>query len=280
MNTTITSAANPLIKRLRRLADRKYRRREGAFVVEGVQPVWAAVDAGAELETLVAAPEMVTTDVRARLVDRQHAAGLPVAWISPELFRRLSSRDEPAGVAAIVRMQIRPLADLPGPTGTDQSVVALHGIANPGNLGTIIRTVDAAGAAGVILVGNTCDPYAPAAVKASMGSLLAVDLAQCDDLDEFFCWTQRHGIGVLAASGHADTDHWDAQFLGPMALLLGAEGPGLPADALRRSDQVVRIPMTGTAESLNLSVAAGVLLYELRREALHRAAPKSPSHPG
>jgi TrmH family RNA methyltransferase len=280
MTTIITSATNPLVKRLRRLASRKHRRREGVFVVEGIQPVWAAVDAGADVETLVVAPEILNADVTARLVDREEAAGRQVARISAELFRRLSSRDEPAGLSAIARTHIRPLAQLPVQAGSDQLFVVLHETANPGNLGTVIRTIDATGAAGAILIGNTCDPYAPAAVKASMGSLFAVDLAWCRDLDEFFCWAHGYRVGVLAASGYGSAEFWDVTYRTPAALLLGAEGPGLPADALRRSDARIRLPMTGTAESLNLSVAAGVLLYELRREHLRGIAGQMPAWPG
>lgn len=278
MTKTITSATNPLVKRIRRLADRKHRRREGAFVVEGVQPVWSAVDAGAGIDTLVVASELLSADVRDRLVARQQAAGTRVAWVSPELFRRLSDRDAPSGLAAVVRAPIRSVSELPVDRHADppQVFVALHGIGNPGNLGTIIRTADAVGATGIILVGDTTDPHAPAAVKASMGSLFAVPVAECGDVEEFFGWTQAHALPVVATSGYSCTQHWDLSAPGPAVLLLGAEGPGLPTAMLDRSDQTVRIPMTGTAESLNLSVAAGVVLYELRREALRGTGPKPP----
>lgn len=278
MTETITSAANPLIKRLRRLADRKHRRREGAFVVEGVQPVWSAVDAGAGIDTLVVAPDLVNADVAERLVEREQAAGTPVARVGTALFRRLSDRDDPSGLAAVVRARSRGLSDLLVEVDASPAPVflALHNIGNPGNLGTIIRTADATGAAGVVLIGDTTDPYAPAAVKASMGSLFATDLAECRDVDEFFSWASDRRVSVVATSGYSDTEHWDLTCPGPTAVLLGAEGPGLPPAVLQRSDHTVRIPMTGTAESLNLSVAAGVLLYELRRHALRGTGPKPP----
>lgn len=265
MPVTITSATNPLVKRLRLLvADRRYRRREGAFVVEGRQPVWRAVEAGWEIEVLVVAPELLDAPAAAAMVAGCEAAGIPVARMSAELFDRLSDRDGPSGLAAVVRSRTTDLTGLP----TGALFVALHDVGNPGNLGTVIRTADAVGAAGVVLLGNTADPFAPAAVKASMGSLFAVPVAHEPDIDAFFAWATARGVRVLAASGRAELVHWDAGWDPPVGLLLGSEGAGLPDAVLDRADAVVRIPMTGTAESLNLAVAAGVLLYEAGRRAL------------
>jgi TrmH family RNA methyltransferase len=261
---TISSAANPLVKRMRHLADRRYRRREGAFVVEGNQPVWRVVEAGWEVETLVVAPDLLGA-AAARMVAEQEAKGTRVARLSRELFARLSERDGPSGIAAIVRGAVGGLETLT--VAPDSLFVALHDVGNPGNLGTVVRTADAVGAAGVLLIGETTDPFAPAAVKASMGSLFAVPLAHARDLDGFFTWAGNARVRVLAASGQADADHWDTDYATPSVILMGSEGDGLPDAALARADARVRIPMTGTAESLNLAVATGVLLYEARRAA-------------
>jgi RNA methyltransferase, TrmH family len=266
MTETITSAANPLVKRIRLLAGRKHRRREGAFVAEGIQPVWRAVEAGWEIETLVAAPELLAGSPAAGMLAQQEAKGVRVARLSSELFLRLSSREGPAGLAAIVRSRHRGLSDLA--TGPSAVFAALYRVANPGNLGTIIRTVDAVGGSGVILIGDCTDPFAPAAVKASMGSLFAVDVAQVPEAGTFFGWAGANGLQVLAASGTAGGEHWSARYHPPLAILLGSEGVGLPPDLLSSADLRVRIPMTGTAESLNLAVAAAVLLYEVRRQAV------------
>jgi RNA methyltransferase, TrmH family len=258
---TITSAANPLVKRLRLLADRRHRRREGAFVVEGLQPVWRAVEAGWGIETLVVAPELLAATSAASMVAEREAAGVPVARLSTELFGRLSERDGPSGLAAIVRTRTRTLADVPA----QGLVVALHGVGNPGNLGTVVRTADAAGADAVVLLGDTADPFAPAAVKASMGSLFALPIVHTADPDAFLSWAGTGGMRVVATSGSAEGAHWAADWTPPVALLLGSEGPGLPDELLERAHETVRIPMTGTAESLNLAVAAGILIYEARR---------------
>ncbi|MEV1011992.1 RNA methyltransferase [Streptomyces sp. NPDC049881] len=263
MQELITSAANPLVKRVRSLADRKHRRREGAFVVEGVQPVWRAVEAGWDVDTLVVAPELLAGTAAERMVAEREAAGTRVARLGRALFERLVDREGPAGLAAVVRTRTRALEDLVA--GPGAVFTALDRIANPGNLGTVIRTVDAAGGAGVVLIGDTVDPFGPVAVKASMGSLFAVDVAHAPDADTFFAWAAGNGVRVLAASGGAADDHWDASYQPPLALLFGSEREGLPSGVLERADGRLRIPMVGTAESLNVGVAAGIMLYEARR---------------
>lgn len=262
----ISSAANPLVRRLRLLAQRKYRRQEGAFAVEGVQPVWRAVEAGWPVEALVVAPDLLGDSPAWTMLAEQEARGVRVARLSRELFARLSDREGPSGLAAIVRGEVRGTDALA--VHPDSVFVALHRVANPGNLGTIVRSADAAGVAGVVTIGESADPFAPAAVKASMGSLFAVPVVHVPDVDAFFGWAGAAGVQVAAMSGRAERPHWGWAPRLPVAVLLGREGDGLPEDALDRADVRVRIPMVGTAESLNLAVAASVMIYELRRPML------------
>lgn len=265
MADVISSAANPLIKRMRALSDRKHRRREGAFVVQGVQPVWQAVEAGADIEALIIAPDLLSRPATVQMVAQQEDRGLRVVRISSALFGRLADRDGPSGLAAIVRAQLAGLGEvkvLPGSV-----FVALHEIGNPGNLGTIIRTADAAGVAGVVLIGATADPFDPVAVKATMGALFSVPVAHTVTAEEFFAWAAGRGITVAAASARGTGTFWQSELSMPLAILLGSEGHGLPASLLSLADLRLRIPMVGTAESLNLAVAAGILMYEARRKA-------------
>jgi TrmH family RNA methyltransferase len=263
MTDVISSAANPLVKRVRLLADRKHRRRESAFVVEGIQPVWQAVEAGSDLEALIVAPQLLHHPGAAAMVAAQEASGVRVARRSAELFGRISDRDAPSGLAAIVRAAPVTVASLA--VGPGSLFVALVSIGNPGNLGTIIRTASAAGADGVVLIGPSADPYDPSAVKASMGALFTVPVATASSFAEFLAWARAGGVRVAATSARGSVTCWDADLQPPVAVLLGSEGSGLPEDVLAAADLRVAIPMTGTAESLNLSVAAGVLLYEVRR---------------
>jgi RNA methyltransferase, TrmH family len=263
MTEVISSAANPLVKRVRALGERKYRRREGAFVVQGIQPVWQAVEARADIEVLLVAPDLLRHRGALDMVDAQAAAGVRVARLTGELFGRISDRDAPAGLAAIVRGEPATLPTLTVPG--DAVFVALHSVGNPGNVGTIIRTASAAGAAGVILIGPSADPHDPAAVKASMGALFTVPVATAESGDDFLAWAETSGVTVAATSARASVSCWDADWQLPLVLLLGSEGAGLPDELLDGADVRVAIPMTGTAESLNLAVAAGILLYEVRR---------------
>jgi TrmH family RNA methyltransferase len=202
------------------------------------------------------------------MITHQEELGTRVARVTAELFTRIADRDGPTGLAAIVAARPLSLDDL---TASPASLyVALHEVGNPGNLGTIVRTASAAGAAGVILIGAAADPYDPAAVKASMGALFEVPVAQAATAPEFLDWAARQGVTVAAASARSDRSCWEVEFAPPLAILLGSEGVGLPADLLDRIGRPgrglhVRIPMVGTAESLNLAVAAGILLYECRR---------------
>jgi RNA methyltransferase, TrmH family len=263
MADVITSAANPVVKRVRLLADRRHRRRESAFVVQGIQPVWQAVEAGADIEVLIVAPDLLRHAGAAAMVAEREAAGVRVARLSAELFGRIADRDGPSGLAAVVRSAPSALADLQ--VGAESVFAALHEVGNPGNLGTIVRTADAAGASGVILIGPSADPFDPAAVKASMGALFTMPVATAASAAEFLDWAAQCHLTVIAASGRASVSCWDADLRPPLALLLGSEGTGLPDDLLAVAGLRVAIPMTGTAESLNLAVAAGILLYEVRR---------------
>jgi RNA methyltransferase, TrmH family len=263
MPEIISSAANPLVKRVRSLADRKHRRRESAFVVQGIQPVWQAVEAGADIELLIVAPSLLRHAGAVAMVEAREAVGVRVARLSGELFGRIADRDGPSGLAAIVRAVPLTLGDLP--VGTDSLYVALHSPGNPGNVGTIVRTASACGASGVILVGASADPYDPVAVKASMGALFTVPVVSEVSDAGFLRWAADSGLTIAATSARGSVSCWDADLRPPLAVLLGSEGSGLPQDLLDAAGLSVAIPMTGTAESLNLAVAAGVLLYEVRR---------------
>ena len=265
MAELITSAANPLVKRVRLLAERKHRRRERAFVVHGIQPVWQAVEAGADIDTLIVAPDLLRHQGAAAMVAAQEAAGQRVARLSAELFGRIGDRDGPAGLAAIIRLPATPPGLATVPVHPDSLFAVLHTPGNPGNVGTIIRTASAAGATAVILTGQAADPYDPASVKASMGALFTTPVVVVPSPAEVFQWARERRVRVAATSARASQTCWEAELTPPLAVLLGSEGEGLPGDVLAAADLRVAIPMTGTAESLNLAVAAGILLYEARR---------------
>jgi TrmH family RNA methyltransferase len=261
----ITSAQNPLVKRLKRLQLRKYRLREGAFYVDGLRPVLSALEQGAEVEEVVFSPDLLTSAAARAALEAFAARGGRVTPLAAGLFDLFSDRDHPVGLGAIVRAAWTPLAQLP--VTPRAFFAALLEPSDPGNVGTILRTVDSAGASGVILVGRSTDPFHPTAVKASMGALFTVPVAQVATRDELFAWAAEHGVATVATSAKAEVSHWSAAYRFPALLLLGSERMGLDAATQERADLAVAIPMHGAASSLNLAVAAGILLYELRRAA-------------
>lgn len=262
----ITSAANPLIKRVRSLTGE--RRRERSFYCEGVQPVWRAVQAHADIEIVLLAPALVAGSPAAQLAEDVMRARIPTARLSSSLFSRISERDGPTGVAAVVREPQCRLDDLA--ISPQSVVVVLDRVSNPGNLGSIIRTVDAAGASALILTGPTADPFSLASVKASMGSIFSVPIVRARSSDGFFQWAKRERLTVVTTSAHASKSLFAAAIPRPLAVVFGSEGSGLSPELLARGEHQLTIPMVGTASSLNLSVSVGVVLFQLQRDLLLR----------
>lgn len=259
----ISSTSNPLVKRIRALRLKKQRLRERAFFVDGIQPVWQALDHDAPVETLVVADDLLTSDAARARVEEARSSGIAVASVTAEVYAAISEREGPSGLGAIVTAREPDLEAVD--VAPDSLLVALEGIGNPGNLGTIVRTADGAGACAVILVGDAADPYDPAAVKASMGALFAVSILRSGSMDELISWARERELSVITSSARATTRYSEAAYRLPALLVLGSEGEGLSADALALGDVQVRIDMGGSVSSLNVAVAAGILLYEIRR---------------
>ncbi len=265
MTEEISSFSNPLVKRIKRLRRKKYRRREEAFFIEGLRVVLTAVEAGAPVETLVYCPAQLTSDLAWEMLQRQEQQGIRCQAVTADVFASISGRHNPVGLGAIVRTQwARPEQMVPGP---ESIFVALFDTSEPGNLGTILRTMDAVGAQGALLVGETVDPFHPSAVKASMGAVFSVQIGRVATGQALLHWAKEAGLHTVATSAKATAVYSQSRYRLPALLLLGSEGDGLPRSVIEAADQAVTIPMAGRASSLNLAVAAGLLLYELRRSA-------------
>ena len=257
----ITSKSNPKIKEVRALKERKARAESGLFVVEGIRHVAEALEAGAPVEYLVYCPEVLTSPFGRELVDQQRARRLPVHSVTAAVFATLSERENPTGLLAVVRQQRRRLAELsPQNLGWGVAVVAPQ---DPGNLGTIVRTIDAVGANGLLLLDSGVDPYHPTAVRASLGSLFWVPMATAS-FAEFAAWAKLHAYHVYGTSAHGATGYQQVSvYQRPAILLLGSEREGLTPEQQALCELMVKLPMKGRATSLNLAVAAGVLLYAM-----------------
>jgi TrmH family RNA methyltransferase len=257
----ITSRANPAIKQIRALAARKERDRSGLFFVEGIRLVTEAVQVGAEIVQGVVAPDLLKGTVGREVAAALRAPGGPCLEVSADVFAGLSAKEGPQGLGAVVRQRWERLDDR-GRQAAGLGWVALDAVQDPGNLGTILRTSDAVGAAGVILVGPTTDPYDPAAVRASMGAIFTQRLIRAS-WAEFAAWKQQIDITLIGASDKAAADYQALTYRPPLVLFMGSERQGLSAEQQALCDGMVRIPMVGRSDSLNLAVATGVVLYEI-----------------
>lgn len=265
MAEPISSPANPLLKRIRKLRSRKHREAEGSLFVEGIASVWQAADSRARIETLLVADELLRSEGARALVETLRERGVAVARVTAEAFASVAEREHPSGLGALVRTPHVTLDDVV--LGEDALVVGLHEVGNPGNVGTVVRTADAAGADAVVVTGAAADPWHPTAVKASMGTVFSTPVVACG-LDELTGWVRSAGAGVVATSVRGNRDHWTGAYPRRCLLLFGSEATGLPADALAAADEVVRIPQAGAASSLNLAVAAGIVIYEAAKKRL------------
>lgn len=263
----ISSPSNPLLKRIRKLRQRKHRVEQRALFAEGIAPVWQAVESGAGVEVVVTAPDLLTSEGARDLVASLPGRGVTVASLTPGAFASIAERDNPSGLGAIVRTPAWTLDDLD--VSADALVVALDEVGNPGNLGTVVRTADAAGAAAVAITGAAADPWHPGAVKASMGTVFSTPVVMAG-LDDLISWARAQDLGVVATSARGDVDQWAATYPERCLLLFGSEATGLSAEALEAADEVVTIPQKGAASSLNLAVAAGIVIYEAAKARLSR----------
>lgn len=256
----ITSPNNPAVKQIRALRQRKMRAETGLFFIEGIRLIGEAVQTGAAITTLVVAPELLTSPFAQELVRTQARNGVNCLEVTAQVFQSLSAREGPQGLAAVVRQRWEDLAQIR--LGSELAWVALDAVQDPGNLGTILRTGDAVGCAGVILLDQTTDPYDPAALRASMGAIFAQRLARAS-FATFADWKRRHGYVVVGAAGAAPRDYQAVAYAPPLVLLMGSEREGLSAEQQTICDLTVSLPMVGRSDSLNLAVATGVLLYEV-----------------
>lgn len=252
-----------VVARARALQDRSARLREGAGLVEGIRQVLAAIEAGHELEMLLIDPAKLRSDVARQAVLDAEEDGIPVVDLPTPTFARISQRDNPVGIAAIVRWRPLDLDAVHLPA--DGLAVLCDDLRDPGNVGTIARTLDAAGGDLLILHGGV-DAMHPTALRASLGSLFHIQVAQAPSLDAAFAWAAAQRVQTVATSAHAEHAIWDTELQIPGLLLIGNEARGLDEATRERCDLQVSIPMQGRVTSLNASVAAGALMLEYARQ--------------
>ena len=256
----ITSHSNEQIKRIGLLRDKKHRRATGLFLAEGLRICTEAVDAGQAPQTIVFADDAAAHPLVERLIAVVESAGGTAIATTNDILHKLTGRDNPQAVLGVFRQVTTELRHL------DRCMAPLwlvaEGLKDPGNLGTMLRTCDATGAGGLILLDASCDPFSVEAVRASMGAVFTVSLVQTEGR-MFFDWL-RDGPGQLVgASLDTAVDYRQVAYHAPTFVMMGNEQSGLPPEYAAECDALVRLPMRGRADSLNVAVSAAVLLYEM-----------------
>ena len=258
MDIQITSFQNPLVKRIRSLKYKKYRIREGCFWAEGIRSVLEAMETSWEIEYLIWSPEMLRSDLAREAIK---AAAARTVTVSKPVFERLTMSELPQGMGAMIRTPNRNLSQLP--VTSDAFFVALENPQDRGNVGAVVRTIDCAGGQGVILLGQSVDPFDPAAIRASMGAIFSTPIVRCTP-QEFHEWNKENRLQLVGTSAHAKTGFRQANYSRPLVLLFGNERSGLSEDLQAAANLLVQIPIQGRSSSLNLSAAVAVLAYQIQ----------------
>lgn len=258
----IVSRQNERVKAVRALQERKARQQSGCFLAEGIGLVGMAAQTGATIELVVVCEELCQSEFGLRVLGELAQGGVPRIDVSADVFGSITD-DRSHGLVGVVRQRQIELREV----RAEGVWIALDAIQYPPNLGTILRTCDAVGARGVILLDASTDPFAPAAVKASRGAIFTQEVVRCR-LEEFAQWKAGgagSGFRVLGTSLEATADYTKANYAPPIILMMGSERYGLQEGHLAVCDELVKIPMLGRCDSLNVAVAASLVLYETIR---------------
>lgn len=262
----VTSLTNPIVKDIRALTQKKHRDETRSFMAEGLKLVIDALDLGWKIKTLVYAKAAKGKPQVEQVAAKTVARGGLVLEVNEKVISTITRRDNPQMVVGIFEQRYSPLRDIHPQEG--ETYVALDRVRDPGNLGTIIRTADAAGASGIILVGETTDPFSLETVRATMGSVFAIPIARANTKD-FIRWQRAAGVQVVATHLAGSVDYRTIDYKSkPVVLLMGNEQAGLPVELAREAGALARIPQAGRADSLNLAIATGIMLFEARRHLL------------
>lgn len=255
----ITSTRNPRIIAARKLSQRKHRQEQQRFAVEGLQLLHMALDAGYQPEDVFYSTELFTGETAPALLARCEQSGAVMVEVSPEVLHALSDRDTSQGIFAIFPLPNQTIEMLH--VDTHALVIVLDRLRDPGNVGTILRTADAVGAAGVIMLTPGADPYDPKTVRASMGSLFNLPVIPVDSTQTLFGWFDEQRLSIVGADATRGARWTTLDWHGGMALVLGSEAQGLSDDLHQHINQWAALPIYGKADSLNVAVAGGVLMY-------------------
>jgi RNA methyltransferase, TrmH family len=260
MSRQVTAFSNATVKRLRSLRDKKARREEGLFLAEGLRILAEARDSGRLPEILAFSPEGAKHPLAAEIIAAAEASEAEAIEVPPDLLAKMSGKDNPQMVLGAYRQPDTSLERID--RGKAPLWIVVQALRDPGNIGTILRTGDAAGAGGLILVDDCADPFSVEAVRASMGAVFTQEIATAR-WDQFIAWLRSGDAQLVGTSLNGTNDYLEAKYRPPCFLLIGNEQQGLPPDYENECDLLVKIPMAGRADSLNAAMAAAVMAFQV-----------------
>jgi TrmH family RNA methyltransferase len=263
-SATITSLQNQRIKDAAKLRDRRQRDKQKRFLIDGVRELDRALNAGLAIDEVFTCPEACKSDASIRLLSRlDHEHSERVQRVTPEVFEKLAFGERIEGIIATAPTPTRTLDDLKLPD--DALICVLESIEKPGNVGAILRSADAAGVAAVVTADERTDLYNPNAVRASMGTIFTMPTASAD-VDTMLAWLRNRNFAMWAARVGSGPVYSDVKYAGPTAIILGSEADGLSARFWAEDIKPMHLPMLGRSDSLNVSVAAAIVFYEVLRQ--------------
>lgn len=258
----IRSRENKFLKHGKKLNIRKFRQKDNEFLIEGIRFVEEAVFSGAHIKYCLLS-ESLKGDRVSKLMDNMKSKNIDVYMVEDELIDEICDTKTPQGIAAVVERHEESADDI---INRGTLLLIVDRIQDPGNLGTIIRTAHAAGVSGIILSNGTVDPYSPKVLRSTMGSIFNVPFTEFHDLPEIITKIKELGFKVYGSSLNGSIPYYDEVYSSKTAIIVGNEANGIDNEVIAQSDSLIKIPMPGGAESLNASVACGILLFEVARQ--------------
>lgn len=256
----IRSKENEFIKNIKKLKEKKYRDIKKEFVVEGIKLVAEAIQENANIKQIVICENCKNTDAISKKL-MYEIAKFECIYVSKDVFKLISNTDTPQGILAVIEISNKE-------KNIDYSqdiILVLDNIQDPGNLGTILRTADSIGLNQILVSKGTADCYNPKVVRSTMGAIFRINIIECDDLEKTLKQIQKHKFKVVVSSLQTENSLYDIDF-NKKAIVIGNEANGVEQNVQNLADEKIKIPMLGKTESLNASVATGIILYEYVRQ--------------
>jgi len=259
----ITSRDNSLLRRVRAVRDGKI---EGSIFLEGLRLCGEALDSGLSLEVLIYSEEIARKDKAVQLIEKLTHVSQKTAAVSEKLLASISYTKTPQGIVVLAERPANDEKNFKARQPPSPFLVIMHGVNNPVNVGAILRTAEAAGVTGAITTARTADPFSPKALRGAMGSSMRLPIWTGGNYEQVLGWCGKRGIGTICADAQASKSYTEVDWRVACALIVGPESTGFSAREIALANEAVRLPMLGSVESLNVAVAAGILLYEAARQ--------------